>query len=132
VALISRSSRYKVGHLVDGDAEVLCAARTLQQRVAGEHPRPGAPALNSAPTPYIARPIVKHRLRPYLSVISPPGIMSAPITSRKMVIAICTPCREMSRSWLLSLIVTFMLEPAKLQMNWAKASGMSAVRSAVD
>jgi hypothetical protein len=32
----------------------------------------------------------------------------------------------------MSLIITFMLEPAKLQMNWAKASGTSALRSAFD
>jgi hypothetical protein len=29
----------------------------------------------------------------------------------------------------MSLIMTFMLEPAKLQMNWAKASGISIWRS---
>ena len=39
------------------------------------------------------------------------------MTSRKIVIAICTPCTVVSRSWLMSLIMTFMLEPAKLQMN---------------
>jgi hypothetical protein len=30
----------------------------------------------------------------------------------------------------MSLIMTFMFEPAKLQMNWAKASGTSILRSA--
>jgi hypothetical protein len=29
----------------------------------------------------------------------------------------------------MSLIMTFMFEPAKLQMNWAKASGTSIFRS---
>ena len=29
----------------------------------------------------------------------------------------------------MSLIMTFMLEPAKLQMNWARASGSSMRRS---
>src|SRR3954451_7685717 len=47
----------------------------------------------------------------------PPGIISAAITSRKMVIATCTPWTVVSRSSLMSLIITFMLEPAKLQMN---------------
>ena len=32
----------------------------------------------------------------------------------------------------MSLIITFMFEPAKLQMNWASASGSSARRSAGD
>ena len=39
--------------------------------------------------------------------------------------AICTPWTVVSRSVLMSLIITFMLEPAKLQMNWARASGTS-------
>jgi len=29
----------------------------------------------------------------------------------------------------MSLITTFMFEPAKLQMNWARASGSSILRS---
>jgi hypothetical protein len=29
----------------------------------------------------------------------------------------CTPWTVVSRSWLMSLIMTFMFEPAKLQMN---------------
>ena len=29
----------------------------------------------------------------------------------------------------MSLIMTFMFEPAKLQMNWARASGTSTLRS---
>jgi hypothetical protein len=32
----------------------------------------------------------------------------------------------------MSLIMTFMFDPAKLQMNWAKASGTSALRNALD
>ena len=66
---------------------------------------------------------MKHRFRPYLSVSLPPGIISAAITSRKIVIATCTPWTVVSRSWLMSLIITFMFEPAKLQMNCAKAKG---------
>jgi hypothetical protein len=52
------------------------------------------------------------------------------MTSRKTVIAICTPCTVVSRSLLMSLIITFMFEPAKLQMNWARARGTSALRNA--
>jgi hypothetical protein len=32
----------------------------------------------------------------------------------------------------MSLIITFMLEPAKLQMNWARARGTSALRKALE
>jgi hypothetical protein len=32
----------------------------------------------------------------------------------------------------MSLIMTFMFEPAKLQMNWARASGTSIFRNALD
>jgi hypothetical protein len=32
----------------------------------------------------------------------------------------------------MSLIMTFMFDPAKLQMNWARASGTSALRNALD
>ena len=46
------------------------------------------------------------------------------------MIAICTPCTVVSRSSLMSLIITFMFEPAKLQMNWARASGASTPRIA--
>jgi hypothetical protein len=37
-----------------------------------------------------------------------------------------------SRSLLMSLIITFMFEPAKLQMNCAKANGTSTRRNALD
>ena len=63
------------------------------------------------------RPSVKHRLRPHLSVSLPPGIINAAITSKKTVITICTPWTVVSRSVLMSVIITFMFEPAKLQMN---------------
>ena len=39
------------------------------------------------------------------------------------MIATWTPCTVVSRSSLMSLIITFMFEPAKLQMNCARASG---------
>ena len=50
--------------------------------------------------------------------------------SRKRVIAVCTPFTSVFRSWLMSEIITFMLEPAKLQMNWASASGRISRRAA--
>ena len=95
-------------------------------------PRPGETALNNAPIPYTIRPAVKHRLRPHRSVSLPPGIMRAAITSKNMVIAVCTPCTVVSRSSLMSLIITFMFEPAKLQMNCASASGTRIFRSDPD
>ena len=49
--------------------------------------------------------------------------------SRNSVIAACTPCTVVSRSSLMSLIITFMFEPAKLQMNWASASGARNLRA---
>jgi hypothetical protein len=44
------------------------------------------------------------------------------------VIAACTPATVVSRSSVMSLIITVMLEPAKLQMNWASASGARNLR----
>ena len=49
--------------------------------------------------------------------------------SRNSVIAACTPCTVVSRSSLMSLIITFMFEPAKLQMNCASASGARNLRA---
>src|SRR5829696_3803152 len=95
-------------------------------------PSPGAAALSNAPMPYTTRPTVKQRLRPQRSVSLPPGIINAAMTSRKMVIATWMPWTVVSRSWLMSLIITFMLVPAKLQMNWASASGTSTCRNAAD
>src|SRR5215211_4655034 len=54
------------------------------------------------------------------------------MTSRKIVIVSWTPWTVVSRSWLMSLIMTFMLEPAKLQMNWARARGTRTLRRAAD
>ena len=68
---------------------------------------------------------MKQRLRPKRSVSFPPGIIRAAMTSRKMVIATCTPWTVVSRSSLMSVIITFMLDPAKLQMNCARARGTS-------
>ncbi len=75
---------------------------------------------------------MKQRLRPHRSVSLPPGIMSAAITNRNRVIAICTPCTVVCRSVLMSVIMTFMFEPAKLQMNCARASGTRIFRSAAE
>ena len=50
--------------------------------------------------------------------------------TRNSVIAVCTPLTVVSRSSLMSLIITFMFEPAKLQMNWASASGRIRRRAA--
>ena len=44
------------------------------------------------------------------------------------MIAVCTPWTVVSRSSLMSVIITFMFEPAKLQMNWASARGTSSLR----
>src|SRR5437764_12760731 len=52
--------------------------------------------------------------------------------SRKSVIAVWTPLTVVSRSLLMSLIITFMFEPAKLQMNCASASGRRTFRRARD
>src|SRR3954464_5513953 len=49
--------------------------------------------------------------------------MSTAMISRNSVIAACTPSTDVSRSCVMSLIITFMFEPAKLQMNCASASG---------
>ncbi len=48
--------------------------------------------------------------------------------SKNRVIAVCTPFTVVSRSSLMSVIITFMFEPAKLQMNWASASGRINLR----
>src|SRR5436190_24282202 len=73
--------------------------------------------------------MVKHRFRPQRSLNFPPGIISAAITNRNTVIAVWTPFVVVSRSRLMSLIITFMFDPAKLQMNCASASGSSSLRA---
>ncbi len=74
--------------------------------------RLGDTALITAPIPNSVRPAVRQRLRPYRSVSFPPGIINAAITSRNKVMATWTPCTVVCRSVLMSLIMTFMLEPA--------------------
>ena len=51
--------------------------------------------------------------------------------SRKRVIAICTPCTVGIQVLAMSVIITFMFEPAKLQMNWASASGRINLRGEI-
>ncbi len=76
--------------------------------------------------------MVKHRLRPQRSVSLLQGIISTAMISRNSVIAVCTPLTVVSRSSLMSLIITFMFEPAKLQMNCASASGRINCRGEID
>src|SRR4051794_1074536 len=94
-------------------------------------PSPGEAALTRAPIPYSTSPAVKQRLRPQRSVSLLAGIMRTAMISRNSVIAACTPVTVVFRSSLMSLIITFMFEPAKLQMNWASASGTSTRRRAL-
>src|SRR5450755_251628 len=63
-----------------------------------------------------------------MSVSLLPGIISAAMHSRNSVIAVWTPWMVVSRSLLMLVIATFMFEPAKLAMNWVKASGISSFR----
>ena len=91
-------------------------------------PSPGETALSSAPIPYNTRPIVKQRLRPQRSLSLLAGIIRIAMINKNRVIAACTPCTVVSRSSVMSLIITFMFEPAKLQMNWASASGARNLR----
>ena len=86
-------------------------------------PRPGESALSKAPIPYSVRPAMKQRLRPHRSVSLLHGIIRIAMISRKSVITVWTPFTVVSRSSVMSVIITFMFEPAKLQMNWASASG---------
>src|SRR4051812_15387260 len=73
--------------------------------------------------PYSTRPRVKQRLRPQRSLSLLHGIIRIAMINKNRVIAACTPCTVVSRSAVMSLIITFMFEPAKLQMNCASASG---------
>src|SRR4051812_42758002 len=72
--------------------------------------------------------MVKQRFRPQRSLSLLQGIMRIAMINRNSVIAAWTPCTVVSRSSVMSLIITFMFEPAKLQMNWASASGARKLR----
>src|SRR5215212_5271426 len=54
--------------------------------------------------------------------------MRIAMINRNSVIVACTPWTVVSRSSVMSLIITFMFEPAKLQMNCASASGARNLR----
>ena len=71
---------------------------------------------------------MKQRLRPQRSVSLLQGIMRTAMISRNSVIVAWTPLTVVSRSSVMSLIITFMFEPAKLHMNWASASGARNLR----
>src|SRR5436309_13609270 len=60
---------------------------------------------------------MKQRFRPQRSVSLLHGIIRIAMIKRNSVIAVCTPFTLVSRSSLMSAIITFMFEPAKLQMN---------------
>ena len=76
---------------------------------------------------------MKQRLRPQRSVSLLHGIIRIAMVSRNSVIVAWTPVTVVSRSFVMSLIITFMFEPAKLQMNCASASGARNLRrSATD
>ncbi len=72
---------------------------------------------------------MKHRLRPQRSVSLLHGIIRIAMISKNRVIAVCTPFTVVFRSSLMSAIITFMFEPAKLQMNCASASGRINLRA---
>ena len=80
-------------------------------------PSPGETALSSAPIPYSTKPTVKQRFRPKRSVSLLHGIIRIAMISKNRVIVACTPPTVVSRSAVMSLIITFMFEPAKLHMN---------------
>src|SRR5918993_5150028 len=73
---------------------------------------------------------MKQILRPQMSVSLAPGIMRAAIVSVNSVMVVWIPVTEVSRSSAIVLIATFMLEPAKLQMNCASARGRTTAPAA--
>src|SRR6478672_13406591 len=72
---------------------------------------------------------MKQRLRPQRSVSLLHGIIRIAMISKNNVIVVWTPLTVVSRSSLMSVIITFMFEPAKLQMNCASASGRTNLRA---
>src|SRR3954462_8105927 len=90
-----------------------------------------ASAATRAPVPYTARPAMKQTLRPQMSVSLLPGIISAAIVSVNSVMVVWIPVTEVSRSLAIVEIATFMLDPAKLQMNCASAKGRTRAPAAV-
>src|SRR6266480_742022 len=123
------SLNHKVARMYTGgiSSAVPTPSKTELPRI--NTPRFGDTALRSAPTAYNVRPQVKHRLRPQRSVSLLHGIIRIAMIRRNSVIAVCTPLTVVSRSSLMSLIITFMFDPAKLQMNCASASGRISLRA---
>src|SRR3954454_23049342 len=76
-------------------------------------------------------PRMKQNFRPQMSVSLLPGIIRAAIVSVNNVMVVWIPVTDVSRSSAIVLIATFMLDPAKLQMNWARASGSTTARAAL-
>src|SRR5918993_2995370 len=75
-------------------------------------------------------PAMKQTLRPQMSVSLAPGIISAAIVSVNSVMVVWIPVTDVSRSSAIVLIATFMLDPAKLQMNCARAKGRTRAPAA--
>src|SRR5687768_17180151 len=73
---------------------------------------------------------MKQTLRPQMSVSLAPGIIRAAIVSVNSVMVVWIPVTEVPRSSAIVLIATFMFDPAKLQMNWARASGSTTAAAA--
>src|SRR5687768_4388069 len=73
---------------------------------------------------------MKQTLRPQMSVSLAPGIIRAAIVSVNSVMVVWMPVTEVPRSSAIVLIATFMLDPAKLQMNWARANGRTTAPAA--
>src|SRR3954453_16822842 len=74
---------------------------------------------------------MKQTLRPQMSVSLLPGIISAAIVSVNSVMVVWIAVTEVPRSSAIVVIATFMLDPAKLQMNWARASGSTRAPAAL-
>src|SRR3954453_85121 len=74
---------------------------------------------------------MKQTLRPQMSVSLLPGIISAAIVSVNSVMVVWIAVTEVPRSSAIVLIATFMFDPAKLQMNWARANGSTRAPAAL-
>ena len=91
-------------------------------------PRPGDTALDERADPVEVSPMVKHRFRPHRSVNLPPGNHQRRHHQQEQRDRDLHAVDGRVRSSLMSVIITFMFEPAKLQMNCASASGISICR----
>jgi hypothetical protein len=88
-------------------------ADTLEHRVAEEqHAEVGGQRAQKGAASEQREAQMKQRLRPQRSVNLPPGIMRIAMIRSIAVIVACTPSTVVSRSSRMSLIITFMFEPA--------------------